>query len=500
MMVPEEEEEQEDDSPEAALRRAQHEAQVRKKNAALVRYRDQISDLMLARQFQDADHARLSADIERLVKVVQAAGGRGGRMNAARETGEEKLSEQAKALTAKLQTFETRASDANHVNRNLEIIINELRRERAEQLALERAKEARETAMAADMRAYASAAHLALDEKERIKSRLRRMRHEWRVEKGSAEQEASVLQMACDDLDKINTQMEDNEEVHSQADKRKEARLIRDRAAMRQRLELRAGYLSSQLNGLVGEFKFLGDVAGLNSKSASLPFSAQDPASSQYLIHTMRSNEQRNESELAFLQSLDTDLGELNDEVTALLAEEKALQALNEADSKAKAQASAQAVIDDLNEAKSAERLSSVDARLVSFQPELASAVSRLYKHFETLETAPVKVLQPIAHKFVPKGLEASAGDEPVHVAIDGQLARLDALLQLMSSRVTRLSVLRQENSEQQQQSEGSASPLHAHLHMFTELPPEFTLAELKAARAELEQVTSKRKEAFEEA
>ena len=64
-----------------------------------------------------------------------------------------------------VRRYESRASQAENVNHCLVTIINELRRERAAQLGLVRARSERERSMAVDMRAFASSAHAALDEK-----------------------------------------------------------------------------------------------------------------------------------------------------------------------------------------------------------------------------------------------------------------------------------------------------------------------------------------------
>jgi len=492
----EEDEEDEEESEESMARRLEHEAFVRQKHALATRYRDQNSDLVLARQFLDADCVRLWSEIEKKIKIQQAAGGNGGRLNAAKQKGGEyDQMQEAKRLTAKLSLYESRASDANNVNKNLEIIINELRRERAEQLSMERAKTSREGLMTTDMRAYSSAAHSALDEKERIKSRLRRMRHEWRMEKGAAEAEAGALIVAEEELDRLISQMEADEEKWIQADKRREARHKRDVYALKDRLGLRSGFQQSQLAGLVGEFKLLGEVAGLLSKGTAV-FAANDPSSATALIATMKQNDQRNESEHAFLQSIDTDLDELALEVASLEAEEEALRERERESNLNREVALAKAAEVAISEAKFEALFGALETALSALQPQLTATTRRLYQSYSsTLEDAPVPILSPIPVRHVPKGLEPG-GDQPVHLAIEDELHKVDALMQLMSSRVTRLMVARQgDESFASAHADGSHSPLHPHLRMFTELPPEFTVAELKAARAELELTASKQKE-----
>jgi len=322
------------------------------------------------------------------------------------------------------------------------------------------------------------------------------MRHEWRMEKGAAEAEAGALIVAEEELDRLISQMEADEEMWIQADKRREARHKRDLYAQKDRLGLRSGFQQSQLAGLVGEFKLLGEVAGLLSKGAAI-FAANDPSSATALIATMKQNDQRNESEHAFLQSIDTDLDELALEVASLEAEEQALTERERESNLGKEIALAKAAEESISSAKFEERFEALETALTSLQPMLSESTKRLYASYSsTLEDAPVRVLSPIPVRYVPKGLEPKLGNQPVHLAIEDELHKVDALMQLMSSRVTRLMVLRQgDESFASAHADGSHSPLHPHLRMFTELPPEFTVAELKAARAELELTASKQKE-----
>ena len=89
------------------------------------------------------------------------------------------------------------------VNKALENMINELRRERESQLKLVHQREERERAMALDMRGFAASAHAALDEKERVKGRVRRMRHEWKQERGTQEGEQMKLIAEQQELERL---------------------------------------------------------------------------------------------------------------------------------------------------------------------------------------------------------------------------------------------------------------------------------------------------------
>ena len=116
--------------------------------------------------------------------------------------------------------------------------------------------------MSADMRSFASAAHAALDEKERMRSRLRRMRHEYRAEKATAESEMLNLLATQSDLERMIEAGEADEEAYEEAETIGKVRAMRAAYAAREELQLRSGYLAAQLEALVGEFRQLGEVAG----------------------------------------------------------------------------------------------------------------------------------------------------------------------------------------------------------------------------------------------
>ena len=172
-------------------------------------------------------------------------------------------------LSHQVELFEARASESCNVNTALETCINELRRERADQLRFLKDKNEREQTMAVDMRAFGSAAHSALDEKERIKSRLRRMRHEWRLEKSTAEAVIGDLVQTERELDALIAQAEADEENFEEREKRAECRAMRDAYSIKASMTLKSGYLRAQVDAMANELLHLGDCAGLLGKQAS---------------------------------------------------------------------------------------------------------------------------------------------------------------------------------------------------------------------------------------
>ena len=95
----------------------------------------------------------------------------------------------------------------------------------------------------------------------------------------------------------------------------------------------------------------------------------------------------------------------------------------------------------------------------------------------------------------MPKGLEVKPDAQPLDWLVASHLEALDALLQSMQSRVTRLSAHRgvQEDADVEG---GVVSALHPHLRLFVERPPEGSFAATKAARGEMEVALALRREA----
>ena len=187
--------------------------------------------------------------------------------------------------------------------------------------------------MAVDMRAFAASAHTALDEKERIKGRMRRLRYEWKQERSAQEADLATLERTAMDMERLIEEAAAEEEKAIQNDTRQECAKLRDRYRKTEYNERRIGYLRNQLNALSNELRKLGDVAGVTAKrdQGGERFNYEDPSTCHVLIRKLKSNDTRNESEHAFVQSLDAERCELEEEVAALTAEEVELLARDRA-------------------------------------------------------------------------------------------------------------------------------------------------------------------------
>jgi len=122
--------------------------------------------------------------------------------------------------------------------------------------------------------------------------------------------------------------------------------------------------------------------------------------------------------------------------------------------------------------------------------------VGRLVERYASLEKGvDVPALAPLPARVLPEGLVPLPLDEmPLYSGMEVVLEQLDALLQSMASRVRRVVAERMSNAPQD--AFGDDLPaVDPALKMFTSLPPEFTLAQLKSDRAELEAILTKGKD-----
>ena len=295
-------------------------------------------------------------------------------------------------------------------------------------------------------------------------------------------------------------------ETATQEEKRRECAVMREVFQHAEHNELRHGYLRNQRIAHAIECKRLGDVAGVTGhKNERGPdrFSHEDPSTMGVLIRTMQTNEQRNESEHAYVQSLDAMGAELAAEVVALSDEEAQLNAKHENAARAAAAEAARRVAQADEAAHATKRCAALEARLKDLRPKLSACMRRLSSHYDGLPPSDesLSYLRPVPARSVPKGLKPLPIEEaPLHSAMEIEMESLDALLQQMASRAKR--VLCERLAEARVQEENGFSPeekppyeISPLLNMFTQLPAEVSFAELKAARADLETVVSRHKE-----
>ena len=486
-----------------AARAARLEREIRRRHANLSYLRDAISDLMLTSQFQEADFTQRSAQLQKLLQQASAAGGAAGRIGKGkRDNNDLDLMTKALNMTDQLELFESRTSQARDANAGLEKIINELRRERAQQQNTMRQRGEREGAMATDMRQFATTAHAALDEKERIKGRVRRLKHEWKLERAQQETEQMQLQRTLVDLEAAIETMQMEEETERQDATRLECREMREAYKVVEVRERRLGYLRAQSAALSNEFRKLGEVAGVTGgrgrdERGGSKFNHEDPQTADVLINTLKQNDIRNESGHAYLQELDGEVESLSSELSKLDKEEKQLIALEAKVATAQEEKGLLAEKEHATAVEEEARYEQLHAKLAVLRPQLTTVVGRLLRSYEGLEDAEVPTLQKIPARSLPEGLKPLPIDQmPLEMGVEVELEHLDGLFQSLSSRVTRIVLERASDAAEKSLADDEPPPvLNPNLKLFVELPEEYTFTQLKNERAELELVVARRKE-----
>ena len=142
---------------------------------------------------------------------------------------ERELKDEKVRLQSQAEVVDLRTSDALKYNADLVSAIDELRRERSGWNANNNSFDAKEKTMAADMHGFASGAHSALDEKERVSTRLRRLRHEYSQEVSLHDVSYDEDSKLIDELRAKHAELEAEDERIDELQKRLEFQAMRKR-------------------------------------------------------------------------------------------------------------------------------------------------------------------------------------------------------------------------------------------------------------------------------
>jgi len=236
-------------------------------------------------------------------------------------------------------------------------------------------------------------------------------------------------------------------------------------------------------------------VTRTNDRSADR-FNHEDPSTSGVLVRTLRSNDVRNESEHAYVQSLHREVEELNDECAELQAEENGLKAREAAHASAAAAAAQRAEKEEVRVAEQAVRFEQLHARLMKMRPALTESVGRLYEHYASLADTEIPELTPLPVSPLPVGLQPLPMDEkPLDTGMEDELEQLDAMMQRIVGRVRHIVLARAGSADKDAYGEEEPVAIDESLKGFIELPPEVDISFLKAARADLEAIVARHKD-----
>ena len=245
----------------------------------------------------------------------------------------------------------------------------------------------------------------------------------------------------------------------------------------------------------------LAGLAGANTSKGTNRFDADDPSSASVLISTLRVNETRNDSVRTHQQSLDEAHEHEQEVLDELLAEEQALLAADAAASRSALVDAASAAEGSAIRAGKASRTNGLEEKLAAFRPQLSSAVDALCGAYDTLEDAPVRVMNStleLPARNTPPELTQRAEDAVLVVALELELERIDSLMQQMSARITRIKWLRKEDDDDsynEGEGGGTSTAIDPALRVFSEPKEGGAFAAVKAVRHELEAVVSRHKE-----
>jgi len=170
--------------------------------------------------------------------------------------------------------------------------------------------------MSSDMTTQKAACHKALDERERFIDQIKHLQDDSTRDAADFEAQVELLKRDSEEFDQANSHKEHVLEAATELEKRKMCAAMRNSRAEKEKLEVRYGYLRSQLEGIDNDFRELQRIVGVH-------FVPSHPESLQQIIETFVEKEQR----VASLQKYWT---LQSDEVESLTSELGSLEKLAE--------------------------------------------------------------------------------------------------------------------------------------------------------------------------
>merc|ERR1719181_2725802 len=118
--------------------------------------------------------------------------------------------------------------------------------------------------MALDMTTQKAACHKALDERERIIDQIKHLQDDSHRDALDFEAQVESLKRDSEELDHANANKEHVLEAATELEKRKMCASMRTSRAQKEKLEVRYGYLRSQLEGIDNNFRELQRIVGVH--------------------------------------------------------------------------------------------------------------------------------------------------------------------------------------------------------------------------------------------
>ena len=237
-------------------------------------------------------------------------------------------------LERRVSGFESKLNELDTYNYKLVQMIDGLRRQNEpHRMATKKVAEQLDK-MALDMTTQKAACHKALDERERIIDQIKHLQDDSHRDALDFEAQVEALKRDSAELDHANRDKEEVLEGASELEKRKICASMRRARAQKEKLEVRYGYLRSQLEGIDNDFRELQRIVGVH-------FQPSHPESLQQIIDTFVDKEQKVTSLQKYLALQQDEIETLSQQLGALDKDADAAQALSHAEASAAAQASA---------------------------------------------------------------------------------------------------------------------------------------------------------------
>ena len=216
----------------------------------------------------------------------------------------------------KVTTMEEKLNGLEGYNMQLVNAINNLRMQNAPHRGAFKLLQEREQRLAEGMASHKASTHKALDERERFVDQLRHMREDSANEHYNFSAHLRALRHESDVLDGENRASMSMLEAATEQAKRQQYVAMRTARVRKERLEVRYGYLRSQLEGIDRDFRELERIVGVR-------FVPSQPESLQQIINKFLEKEAR-------VASLQKFWALQNEEIEKLGAEKQRLTSFGE--------------------------------------------------------------------------------------------------------------------------------------------------------------------------
>jgi len=199
----------------------------------------------------------------------------------------EQHAERTKAkLARRVGGFEEKLNELDTYNEKLVATISGLRKQGEPRRKEEKRISAAVEKLNFEMMQLKGTCHKSLDERERCVELLRRVQDESHRDAADFEAHRHSLKLEAEELDRSIKEMEALLDGKQESAKRAQCMHLRDARRKRERLEVRYGYLRSQLEGLENDFVDLQRIVGVH-------FEPSRPESLQEIIEKFAEKERR---------------------------------------------------------------------------------------------------------------------------------------------------------------------------------------------------------------